>query len=132
MKKGFELTSKGMKVKIKEGTFEFIFDKIGQTTSGSFLMGVEVVLRTTNTAMINQNKTIKPRKMDIHAAHHMFGHSSQATTIATAKYYGWELTGKWNGCFDCTLVKIRQQNLNKSSKPTKEKGEQLYMDISSV
>ena len=70
--------------------------------------------------------------MDIHATHPMFGHSFQATTIATANYYGWELTGKWNGCSDCTLTKIRQRNLSKSSKPTKEKGEQLYMEISSV
>ena len=95
-------------------------------------MGVEIIPRSTNAAMINQNEATKPRKMDIHAAHHIFGHSSQATTIATAKYYEWELTGKWNGCSDCTLAKIRQQNLIKSSEPTKEKGEQLYMDISSV
>ena len=41
MKKGFELSSKGMEVKIKKGTFEFVFDKIGQTTGGGFLMGVQ-------------------------------------------------------------------------------------------
>ena len=40
--------------------------------------------------------------------------------------------GKWNGCSDCTLAKIRQRNLNKNSKPTKTKGEHFYMDISSV
>ena len=123
MKKGFELSSKGMDVKIKKGSFEFIFDKIGQTTGGGFLMGVEIVPRSTNAAMINQNEATKPRKLDIHVAHHIFGHSSQATTIAKAKYYGWELTRKWNGCSDCTLAKIRQWNLNKSSEPTKEKGE---------
>ena len=95
-------------------------------------MGVEIVPRVENTAMVNQNETIKARKMDIHAAHHMFGHSSQATTIATAKYYGWELTGKWNGCSDCTMAKIRQRNLNKNSEAAKTKGERLYMDISSV
>ena len=73
MKKGFELSSKGMDVKIKKGSFKFIFDKIRQTTGGGFLMGVEIVPRSTNTAMINQNEAIKPRKMDIHAAHHMLG-----------------------------------------------------------
>ena len=98
MKKGFELSSKGLEVKIKKGAFKFIFNKVGQTTGGGFLMSVKIVPHITNTAMINQNETIKMRKMDIHAAHHMFGHSSQVTTIATAKYYGWELTGKWNGC----------------------------------
>ena len=132
MKKGFKLSSKGLEVKIKKGTFEFIFDKVGQITGGGFLMGVKIVPCITNTAMINQNETIKMRKMDIHAAHHMFGHSSQATTIAMAKYYQWELTGKWNGCLDCTLAKIRQRNLNKTSEPTKTKGERFYMDISSV
>ena len=129
MKKGFELSSKGLEVKIKKGSFEFIFDKVGQTTGGGFLMGVEIVPRVANTAMINQNETIKARKMDIHAAHHMFRHSSQATTIATAKYYGWELTGKWNGCSDCTMAKIRQTNLNKNSEATKTKGERLRVNI---
>ena len=81
-----------MDVKIKKGSFEFIFAKIGQTTGGGFLVGVEIVPRSTNAAMINQNEATKPRKMDIHAAYHIFGHSSQATTIAMAKYYGWELT----------------------------------------
>ena len=33
MKKGFELSSKGLEVKIKKGAFEFIFDKVGQTTN---------------------------------------------------------------------------------------------------
>ena len=132
MKKGFELSSKGLEVKIKKGSFKFIFDKVGQTTGGGFLMGVDIIPLVANTAMINQNETIKARKMDIHAAHHMFGHSSQATTIATAKYYGWELMGKWNGCSDYTMAKIRQRNLNKNSEATTTKGERVYMDISSV
>ena len=34
MKKGYELSSKGFKVKVKKGSFEFIFDKVGQMTGG--------------------------------------------------------------------------------------------------
>ena len=56
------MSSKGLEVKIKKGAFEFIFDKVGQTTGRGFLMGVEIVPQITNTAMINQNETNKSKK----------------------------------------------------------------------
>ena len=43
MKKGFELSSKNMMITIKKENFEFTFDKMGETASGGFLMGVEIV-----------------------------------------------------------------------------------------
>ena len=43
MKKGFELSSKDMKVTIRKGSFEFTFNKMGETASGGFLMGVDIV-----------------------------------------------------------------------------------------
>ena len=43
MKKGFELSSKNMMITIKKENFEFKFDKMGETASSGFLMGVEIV-----------------------------------------------------------------------------------------
>ena len=43
MKKGFEISSKNMVVSISKGDFKFCFDKVGETISGGFLMGVEIV-----------------------------------------------------------------------------------------
>ena len=40
---GFELSSKDMMITIKKGNFEFTFNKMGETASGGFLMGVEIV-----------------------------------------------------------------------------------------
>ena len=70
--------------------------------------------------------------MDINIAHYIFGHPSEATTILTAKTYGWTLTGKLEKCDKCTLAKIRQRNLNKEASPSSKKGERLYINISSI
>ena len=124
-----------MKVTIRKGSFEFTFDKMGETASSGFLMGVEIVPRPNDQTML-QNETeeerIKERTMDINVAHHLFGHASKTTIKNTAKHYGWTLTGNWNKCENCVLAKIRQRNLQKTSPPTTVKGERLYMDISSV
>ena len=83
--------------------------------------------------MLNEGGvTIKERTMDINVAHRIFGHPSEATTKSTAKTYGWTLTGKLEKCDECTLAKIRQQNLNKEATPSSKKGERLYIDISSI
>ena len=54
-------------------------------------------------------------------------------TRATAKLYGWKLTGKWQICEHCTQAKIRQQNIGHgSNQPSKVKGERLYIDVSNI
>ena len=42
-KKGFEISSKDMVVSISKGDFKFCFDKVRETISGGFLMGVDIV-----------------------------------------------------------------------------------------
>ena len=75
---------------------------------------------------------IKERTMDINVSHRIFGHPSEATSKSTAKQYGWKLTGNFDKCDECTLAKIRQQNLNKEATHSSKKGERLYIDISSI
>ena len=66
-------------------------------------------------------------------AHEMLGHASEDTTRNTAKHLGWKLTGKWNPCESCLIGKAKQKNVPKITEdPTKNPGEKLYYNISSV
>ena len=56
MKKGFKLSSKDMKITIKKGSFEFTFDKMGETASGGFLMGVKIVPRMNDQTMLHNEE----------------------------------------------------------------------------
>ena len=134
MKKGFAISSKDMVVSISKGNFKFNFDKVGETASGGFLMGIEIVPRLSEQTMVSEEEQIKikERTMDINIAHNIFGHPSEATTRSTAKKYGWTLTGDLEKCENCVLSKIRQRNLNKTTTPSSKKGERLYIDISSI
>ena len=71
MKKGFELSSKDMQVKVKNGNFEFVFDKMGETVSGGFLMGIEIMPQLSDQTMIqngNEEGRIQEQTMDINTA----------------------------------------------------------------
>ena len=134
MKKGFNISSKDMVVSISKGDFKFSFDKVREMMSGGFLMGVKIVPRLNEQSMMldEGQVTIKERTMDINVAHCIFGHPSEATAKSTAKQYSWKLTGNLDKCDECTLAKIRQQNLSKEVTPSLKKGERLYIDISSI
>ena len=110
MKKGFSISSKDMVVSITKGDFKFSFNKVRETMSGGFLMGVEIVPRLNEQSMmLNEGEiTIKERTVDINVAHCIFGHPSEATTKLMAKKYGWKLTGNFEKCDECTIAKIRQ------------------------
>ena len=118
---------------MSKGNFSFKFDKMGETVTGGFLIGVEIVPKLEmETNLANQSEP-KEIKVNINIAHRWLGHVSESMTRATAKLYRWKLTGKWQACEHCTQAKIRQQNIGHGSKqPSKVKGERLYIDISSI
>ena len=63
----------------------------------------------------------------------MTGHAGHHLMDATAKYYKVDLTGKVNNCLSCSLEKIRQKNIPKKNEDkTKNPGERMYLDISSM
>ena len=99
-----------MVVSISKGDFKFCFDKVIETISGGFLMGVEIVPRLNDQSMMLDEGeiTIKERTMDINVADCISGHPSEATTKSTAKKYGWTLMGNLEKCNECTLAKIHQ------------------------
>ena len=61
------------------------------------------------------------------------GHAGHLLMDATAKYYKIDLTDKVNNCLSCSLEKIRQKNIPKKNEDkTKNPGERMYLDISSM
>ena len=65
--------------------------------------------------------------------HRVTGHAGHHLMDATAKYYKVDLTGKVNNCLSCSLEKIRQKNIPKKDEDkTKNPGERMYLDISSM
>ena len=55
MKKGFTMSSKDMIITMSKGNFTFKFDKMGETVTGGFLIGVKIVPKLgTETNLTNQ------------------------------------------------------------------------------
>jgi hypothetical protein len=71
--------------------------------------------------------------VDINDFHRSMGHVHEDSLRNMAEYYGLKLRGKFNTCFECSLAKMRQRNVGKTTKKTsKIPCEQLMVDISSV
>ena len=65
--------------------------------------------------------------------HQVTGHAGQQLMVDTAKYYGVNVTGIVTMCSSCSLEKIRQKNIpKKNERTTKNPGERMYLDISSM
>ena len=65
--------------------------------------------------------------------HRVTGCAGHHLMDATAKYYKVDLTGKVNNFLSCSLEKIRQKNIPKKNEDkSKNPGERMYLDISSV
>ena len=93
-----------------------------------------------------QNK-ILPRKLNLEGAHtatmegriskkmlhQVTGHAGQQLMMDTAKYYGVNVTGVVTKCLKCSIKKIRLENIpKKNESTTKNPGERMYLDISSM
>ena len=79
------------------------------------------------------NSKKKPVYWNINRFHKVFGHASEEALKATAKHYGWKLTGTFEACEDCQMSNAQQKNVPKST-TTKSStpGERLFVDMSSV
>jgi hypothetical protein len=72
-------------------------------------------------------------KIDVNKLHEILGHPSEETTKRTAKGMGIELTGEFKRCENCALSNIRKRKVTKESEnKATNKGERLFLDISSV
>ena len=105
------------------------------------------VLRFDDAILLAAKIKILPRNLNLKGAytatlegritkkmlHQVTGHAGQQLMADTAKYYGVNVTGVVTKCLCCSLEKIRQTNIpKKNESTTKNPGERIYLDISSI
>ena len=105
-----------------------IFDGVLKA-GNSVLLATKMVIKNpeeVNAAIVNGKQSKEYfHRVTGHAGHHMMD--------ATEKYYKVDLTGKVNNCLSCSLEKIRQKIIpNKNEEKNKNRGERMYLDISSM
>ena len=105
-----------------------IFDRVLKA-GNSVLLAAKMVIKNPEEV----NAVIVNGKQSKEYFHRVTGHAGHHLMDATAKYYKVDLTGKVNNCLSCSLEKIRQKNIPKKNEDkTKNPGERMYLDISSM
>jgi hypothetical protein len=99
----------------------------GMLLACRFIRDVEIGAASTSTRL----------KLNIHKAHRLLGHRSEASTRAIAAMLGWTITrGTLGPCEFCARGKAKQKNTNKNRDETVEKvtvpGELVHLDLSKV
>ena len=125
MNQGYELIGKKGSMSIRKDGNKYKFQK--QIKSGEgMLYGIQIQTQPENQIS---------KKMSYTAMHNALVHAGEDITRKTAKYLGYELTGKAIKCERCAIGKMKQKSINKTTSTDRTKfktGEKLYMDISSV
>ena len=105
-----------------------IFDRVLKA-GNSVLLAAKMVTKNqeeVNAAIVNG-------KQSKEHFHRVTGYAGHHLMDGTAKYYKVDLTGKVNNCLSCSLEKIRQKNIpKKNEEKSKNPGERMYLDISSM
>ena len=71
--------------------------------------------------------------LDLNIAHSYLGHCSEATTKATARKLGWNISNDFETCESCAEAKAKTRKMRKiTSSPATKKGETLGLDSSYV
>ena len=127
---GFQLSgNKKIGLQIRKGDFVLPFDQIIKTGTG-FIIGAKILRNTADSAMATMSEGVK---VPYPKLHEVLGHPGEAKARATAKYMGWQVTGKATPCENCAIGKAKQKNVPKTSaERSKIPGERLYLDISSI
>ena len=110
------------------------------TTTPESESGGETTDQASNSAPEDENadpksktKKPKPTYWNINRFHKVFGHASEDAMKATAKFYGWKLTGTLEACEDCQMSNAQQKKVSKTTETKSEvPGERLFVDMSSV
>ena len=69
---------------------------------------------------------------DVNKFNQELGHTGEDVTRATGKHMGLTITGTFDPCKDCGVVKAKQPKMNKGvSSKSKIPGERIFIDISS-
>ena len=119
----WDISNNGVKIKLKKGSDEIVFDQIINTETG-VVGGVYL----TPYPHDKLNKAI-----DINEMHTILGHPSEAITRQTAIKNNIKIFGVLNECHECALAKIKITKISKENHNTSiTPGERICIDISSV
>jgi hypothetical protein len=116
LKNGFNLSNDGKIIKVSKGNVSLTFEKVVRANNlFSPMIKFLPVLDDFGTSVME----IKKRDtIDVNNLHKTLGHCGEVNASLTGKAYSYEITGKFDVCEACSVVKSRQ---NKSTKNLKEK-----------
>ena len=132
LKNGAKLINEGEIIGIKKNNMTLKFDQ--KIISGNgHLMGCKIEPEDVKEQLFERTAMAKnSTKVNINTFHKMLGHPSEDITKKTAKDLGYELDGTMQDCDDCGLGKIKQTKTNKTREISKEVGEMLFLDLSTI
>ena len=138
IEKGWAISNDGMKIILRKGPGIIEFDHIMKTRDG-ILCGIELLPRVGERlfeAVDGEPEDTKKKPahyMDINRFHRTFGHPSEQAMRSTAKFYDWQLTGKFEACEDCQMSNAQQRAVSKTTEDKKSNpGERIFIDCSRV
>ena len=163
IEKGWTLSNKGTNIVLQKKNTTIVFDRITKTKDGILCgvellprlgeqatpavdekdqqeppeseSGGETTQTAGDSAAGNSNSKSKPKPVywNINRFHKVFGHASDEAMKATAKFYGWKLTGTLEACEDCQMSNAQQKKVPKKTEAQSHTpGERLFVDMSSV
>jgi hypothetical protein len=128
----WRLTNDGLKLKLTNGQYNILCDQVLKTTNG-YVNGVYMCHHRADKANLMITADNKPKSvMDINDVHTTFGHINKDIIYKTGTHYNFKVKGALKPCIACSLTKIKQRNVPKSTENKSNiPGERLFLDISS-
>jgi hypothetical protein len=132
LKNGFDLSNKGLMIRLKKGSVSVTFDRVINTVNGS-ISGVKMTTYDPSVAYLAKCSLTAIKEIDVNKFHEMIGHCFVDHLKKTANINGLKLKEEFKVCEDCAVAKSRQRNINKDWKGGSQvPGERVYLDISSI
>jgi hypothetical protein len=93
LKNGFNIGNKGIRIHLTKGKTKMIFDRIMPTSKG-FVVGIKMLLSIKDSlAVVAMTAGKKIKMQDLHK---LLAHVGEDCARQTAKFYGWEVVGKFD------------------------------------
>jgi hypothetical protein len=124
----WNLSNKGQSIVLSKNKTTLMFDRLMQTDNGAV---VGVIMKPKIDTM--HLSIEKGRVVDINDFHKSMGHINEESLRKTALFYNIKLKVKLDKCYECSISKIKQRNVAKTTENKSEiPGERLFIDISSI
>jgi hypothetical protein len=115
LKKGFDLSNKGLTISLKKGSVSVTFDRVIKTVNGS-VSGIKMTSYDSSVAYIAKGRLTAIKEIDVNKFHEMIVHCGVDRLKKTANIHGLKLKGEFKVCEDCAVAKARQRNVNQDWK----------------